>query len=148
MAAELRRSLPDDEDAIIGVWLASTIPGQSFLPEDYWRAMEPEIRELLPQAETWVAEEHAQIVAFMSLLGNLIGGLFTHPDHQGRGHGRALVEHVRARFDPVLVEVFEANEPALRFYRSCGFVAHETRVDPDSGLTQLILRLENAPGVG
>ena len=133
---------------MIGLWLASTIPGQSFLPEDHWRAMEPEIRELLPQAETWVIEEDGELVAFMSLLGNLIGGLFTHPDHQGRGYGRALVEHVRGRFDPVLVEVFEANQGALRFYRRCGFVPHETRVDAASGLTQLVLRLEDAPHAG
>ncbi len=69
----------------------------------------------------------------MSLLGNLIGGLFTHPDHQGRGHGRALVEHARERYDPVFVEVFAANEKAIRFYRRCGFVDHERRVDEESG---------------
>jgi ribosomal protein S18 acetylase RimI-like enzyme len=75
----------------------------------------------------------------------LIGGLFTHPDHQGEGHGRALIEHARGRFDPVLVEVLEANERALSFYRKCGFVDHERRVDEASGLPQLILRLEDAP---
>jgi putative acetyltransferase len=78
----------------------------------------------------------------MSLLDDLIGGLFTHPDHQGEGHGRALVEHARQRFAPVFVEVFEANENAMRFYRNRGFVDHERRVDEESGLPQLILRSE------
>jgi putative acetyltransferase len=138
----IRALEPADEDDMIRVWLASTIPGQSFLPEDYWRAMEPEIRdELMPIAETWVVEEQGELVAFISLLGDLIGGLFTHPDHQGKGHGRALIEFARERYDPVFVEVFEANESAIRFYRSCGFVDHERRVDEDSGLPQLILRL-------
>ncbi len=128
------------------MWLASTIPGQSFLPEEDWRAMEPEIREqLVPIAETWVVEEDGELVAFMSLLDNMIGGLFTHPDHQGKGHGRALVEHARERFDPVLVEVAEANRKAIGFYRSCGFVDHELRVDEGSGLPLLILRLQD-PG--
>lgn len=140
----IRRFEPADEDDLIRVWLASTIPGQSFLPEEHWRSMEPVVRErLLPIAETWVVEEDGDLVAFMSLLDNLIGGLFTHPDHQGRGHGRALIEHARGRFDPVLVEVFEANEKAMGFYRSCGFVDHERRVDELSGLPQLILRLED-----
>jgi putative acetyltransferase len=135
---------PADENEVIRVWLAATIPGQAFLPEGHWRAMEPEIREeLLPIAETWVVELNGEIVAFMSLLGNMIGGLFTDPHHQGKGHGRALVEHVRGRFHPVLVEVFEANELARRFYRDCGFVDHERTVDKDSGLPQLILRLED-----
>lgn len=142
----IRAFEPADEDDLIRVWLASTIPGQSFLPEKRWRSMEGEIRErLLPIAETWVLEEDGELVAFISLLDNLIGGLFTHPDHQGEGHGRALVEHVRGRFDPVLVEVFEANERAISFYRKCGFVDHEGRIDEESGLPQLILRLEDAP---
>jgi GNAT superfamily N-acetyltransferase len=145
----IRAFEPADEDALIRVWLASTIPGQSFLPEEHWRSMEPEIREhLLPIAETWVVEVDGKIVAFMSLLDNLIGGLFTHPDHERRGHGRALVEHARERFDPVFVEVFEANERAIGFYRSCGFVDHERRVDEASELSQLILRLEDPPDAG
>lgn len=140
----IRAFEPADEDDLIRVWLASTIPGQSFLPEEHWRAMEPEIREqLLPIAESWV--EEGEIVAFMSLLDNLIGGLFTHPDQQGKGHGRALVEHVRGRFDPVLVEVAEANEKAIGFYRSRGFVDHERSVDEGLGLPRLILRLKD-PG--
>ena len=131
-----------DEDDLIRVWLASTIPGQSFLPEDHWRAMEAEIRqELLPVSETWVIEAEGELVAFMSLLGDLIGGLFTHPEHQGRGHGRALIDHARLLHDPVFVEVFAANKRAVAFYRSCGFVDHEHRIDEASGLTQLILRL-------
>ena len=142
----IRAFEPADEDDLIRVWLTSTIPGQSFLPEEHWRAMEPEIREqLVPIAETWVVEEEGEIVAFMSLLDNMIGGLFTHPDQQGKGHGRVLVEHARGRFDPVLVEVAEANKKAIGFYRSCGFVDHERRVDEGSGLSLLILRLKD-PG--
>jgi putative acetyltransferase len=90
-----------------------------------------------------VVEEHGELVAVMSVIDDLIGGLFTHPDHQGNGHGSALVEHARLIYDPVMVDVFQANERAIGFYRSCGFVDHERRVDEESGLPLLILRLEN-----
>jgi len=137
----IRPFQPDDLDDVIRVWLASTIPGQTFLPAEHWLAMEPVVREeLVPIADTWVVEDDGELVAFMSLLDDLIGGLFTHPDRQGEGHGRALIEHALRRFSPVFVEVFEANENAMRFYRNRGFVDHEHRVDEGSGLPQMILR--------
>ena len=143
----IRRLRDEEVDDLIDVWLSSTIPGQSFLPEEQWRAMEGDVRDqLLPIADTWVVEEDGKLVAFMSVIDDLIGELFTHPDHQGRGHGRALLERTRLRRDPVFVEVFEANERAIGFYRSSGFVDHEARVDEESGLPQLILRLENPVG--
>lgn len=138
----MRPYRPADEDDVIRVWLASTIPGQPFLPEEQWRSMEPVIRrELMPVADTWVVEENGEVVAFMSLLDDLIGGLFTHPLYQGKGYGRALVEHAAALHSPVFVEVFEANEGAVAFYRNRGFVDHERRLDEESGLPLLILRL-------
>ncbi len=137
----IRPYTPADEDVVVDVWLAATIPGQAFLPEEHWRAMEPEIRGLMTVAEMWVVEDGGEIVAFMALLDDLIGGLFTHPDHQGRGHGRALIEHARAGHDPLYIEVFEANERAVALYRRCGFTGHESRVDEGSGLIQLILRM-------
>jgi putative acetyltransferase len=132
---------PTDEDDLIRVFLASTIPGQPFLPETHWRAIEPMIREFLPVAKTWVVDEDGELVAFISLLEDMIGGLFTHPDHQGKGHGRTLVEHAHERHDPLFVEVFEANEAAQGFYRSLGFVAHTQHIDETTGLTALVLRL-------
>lgn len=140
-AKSIRRYRPDDENELIRVWLASTIRGQSFLPEQHWRAMEPLVRrELMPVADTWVVEEDGEIAAFMSLLDNLIGGLFTRPDRQRRGFGTALIEHAHRRLDPLLVEVFEANDAAIGFYRRSGFVDHARQVDRESGLSQLILR--------
>ncbi len=98
--------------------------------------METDVREdLLPIAENWVVEADGALVAFMSVIGDLIGGLFTHPDQQGTGYGSALIEHARGRYDPVLVEVFEANGKAIGFYRSCGFVDHDRRLDEESGFS-------------
>ena len=140
--AVIRRAVPADEDGVIRVFLASTIPGQDFLPEDFWRSEERTLREeLLPIAETWVHEDDGEILAFASLLDDTIGGLFTHPDHQGRGHATALIDHVRARHDVVRVEVFRRNEAAMAFYAHRGFVEERTGVDPDTGLEAVIMRI-------
>jgi putative acetyltransferase len=138
----LRRATPADHDTIVALWLESTIAGQAFLPAEFWRGDEPVVRdELLPQAETWVIEEGGELVAFASVLGNLLGGLFTHTQHQGRGHGRALVEHLETAFDPLFVEVYAANEAARRFYHRRGFVDYERRTDERTGLEMLTLKM-------
>lgn len=141
MSRTLRPQIDADTDALIALWLESTISGQAFLPEQHWRSEEPSIRSLMPSADVTVVEAHGEIVAFIALLGDLVGGLFTHPDHQGAGHGTALIEHARESHDPLYVEVFAANTAARQFYESRGFKDHERSVDEETGLELLILRL-------
>ena len=130
-----------DEDAVVRLFLASTIPGQDFLPEEHWLAMEPKLRtQILPHADTWLVEAEGEVVAFIVTVGNHIEGLFTDPDHQGRGHGKRLVEHVLERLDGVRVELYEANERAVGVYRARGFVDHERREGDLPGLPKLIMR--------
>lgn len=140
-ANTLRAYAPADEDGLVEVWLAATIAGQDFIEEAAWRAVEPEIRGLQQSADSWVVEAGGHIVAFVSVVDGRIGGLFTHPDHQDRGHGRRLVEHVHGLHAPIDVEVFAANERARAFYASCGFTEVGRHVEPATSLPALVLRL-------
>jgi ribosomal protein S18 acetylase RimI-like enzyme len=57
--------------------------------------------------------------------------LAVHPDKNGRGHGRAIVEHLvreaarrsadRTLSPRVLLDVYTANAPAVGLYGKCGF---------------------------
>ena len=139
----LRHFEPGDEDELVRVWLAATIPGQDFLSEEYWRSQEPLVREhFIPLADTWIVEQDGELVAFMSILDNMIGGLFTQPDHQGKGYGRVLVEHARTLHEIVRVEVFRANLRATAFYESCGFVEESSKLDDATGLEAVIMRVD------
>ena len=141
----LRHFEPGDEDELVHVWLASTIPGQDFLSEKYWRSQEPLVRDhFIPIADTWIVEQDGELVAFMSILEHTIGGLFTHPDHQGKGYGRALVEHARTLHEIVRVEVFRANVRAMAFYESCGFVEESSKLDEATGLETVIMRVDGS----
>ena len=123
-----------DTDGVVGVWLASTIPGQPFISEAGWRAMENEVRhELLPIADTWVVEDDGELVAFVSVVDDTIGGLFTLPDPSGQGvSGSPSSSKLGDRERVCFVEVFEANDEAVRFYRNRGFVDHERTTDEGS----------------
>lgn len=136
-----------DIEPVIDVWLESTIAGQTFLPESHWRNMEAEIRELLMHsADTWVVEHEGEIVAFISLIGEMVGGLFTHPDHQGKGYGRSLVGFATGMRRDLSIEVFEQNHRAVGIYRSWGFVDYLSYVDQDSGLVMLQLMKRKGSG--
>lgn len=138
----IRAYRDQDQDAVLDIYLEASIAGQDFLPPEFWEEDVPELRdELMPLAETLVVEIDGEVVAFLSMVGDLIGGLFTRPGQQGRGHGTALIEHVQQERDSLQVEVFVANTTAVAFYRNRGFVDAERTIESRSGLPLMIMQL-------
>lgn len=71
-----------------------------------------------------------------------IGLIYVHPDHQGHGVGKALMDAAVARlreggFGEARLWVLEENAPARRFYERYGFTAdgarHFFQVEPPDG---------------
>ena len=138
----IRAYRDQDQDVVLDIYLDASITGQDFLPPDFWEEDVPEIRdELMPLAEISVVEIDGEIVAFLSMVDNLIGGLFTRPGQQGRGHATALIEHVQQERNSLQVEVFVANTAAVAFYRNRGFVEVERTIESRSGLPLMIMQL-------
>jgi GNAT superfamily N-acetyltransferase len=84
--------------------------------------------EQIQDGRVFVAESDGAVVGFAALLPRSDGkmemdGLFVEPDRQGRGIGRALVEHsaefARATGSPALHVI--GNPHAEGFYLRCGF---------------------------
>ena len=71
--------------------------------------------------ETWVAEEHGQVVGFAQLSASTLENLYVDPDAQARSIGSALLDHAKqqrpAGFD---FWVFQKNDGARRFYERHG----------------------------
>ncbi|ABA78189.1 GNAT family N-acetyltransferase [Rhodobacter sphaeroides] len=104
------------------IWFDASMAAHPFIGEARLVEQRQLIEEdYLPTAETWVACHEREAVGFISLLGSFIGGLFVAPDRQGMGVGRKLVSHALARHGELSLEVYTANEQAVRFYSSLGF---------------------------
>jgi len=82
--------------------------------------------------------------------------LAVHPESQSQGHGRRLLERAlrqawRLGAEAVFLEVRPSNQPALRLYRSCGFVRVGRRRDYfptlDSREDALVMRCAADSGV-
>lgn len=107
------------------------------------QAQRTDIREkYLPIAQTWVAEDEGNICGFISLLDNYIGGLFIHPNYQGRGIGAALINKASAEKSTLTVGVYAKNENARKFYEKVGFSFVDQELQEETGEIVLNMALD------
>lgn len=131
-----------DLDEVLDAWYTASVVAHSFLPTEFFPAERERVAtQWLPMAETHVAEIDGHVVGFVALVGNEVGAIFLRPDHHGRGIGRALMDHARARRPMLELDVFERNEVGRRFYDAYGFEFVSAHPDPLTGETQHRLRL-------
>jgi len=131
-----------DIEELLDVWYRASLIAHRFLTEELFEDERAEIIERwLPSAETNVYEADGGVVGFIALIGNEVGAIFVDPDHQGRGIGRALMDHVRRSRPFLELDVCEANGIGRRFYDAYGFQVVDRYVDDGTGQSGLRLRL-------
>jgi GNAT superfamily N-acetyltransferase len=125
---ELRRAIPEDAAAIAEVFLDSFHATYDFPLAHADDEVRGWIRDrVVPQMETWVADDGGHIVAMMVLAPGWIEQLYVAPDRLGAGIGGRLVDLAKSRSpEGLTLWTFQVNERARRFYERHGFVAVET----------------------
>jgi len=126
----IRQCHPTDAPAIADVFLTARAACLPWLPKVHADA---DVRAwianvLVHRPQTWVAELADRVVGFAALGEDHLDHLYVHPDHQSRGVGTALLQHVIChRPNCLKLWVFQQNEQARRFYEHHGFVLlHQT----------------------
>lgn len=143
MTPVIRKYDPHDLGELLSVWYDAAKLAHPFSTAEKLDQERRDISEkFLPMAETWVFEDEQQVVGFIALLGNEVGGIFVSPTRHGHGIGRALMDHARAGRDHLELEVFEDNEIGRAFYDAYGFHRVGERRDDETGLRVLRLRLD------
>ncbi|MFA3780651.1 N-acetyltransferase [Yersinia sp. 1652 StPb PI] len=125
----IRTYQPDDIDAVMQLWLTSTIAAHPFITEQYWHESAPLVRNTyLPAARTWVylhsktIHDENPIAGFISILEEqLVGALFVAQPFHGQGIGKVLMEYVQRHYRALTLEVYQQNQRAYHFYRKQGF---------------------------
>ena len=93
----IREYRDNDCGAVIEVWYAASQVATPFLSEEFLADERANIRDVhLPNAETWIFEAEDTVVGFIALIGDEVGAIFVHPERQGQGIGRALMDHAAA----------------------------------------------------
>ena len=124
----IRRATTKDAPDVATVHIASRRGAAAHMPTVHTDA---EIREwvidhMVPERETWVADDRDRIVAVMVLDGEMVDQMYVAPAEQRRGIGDAMLAYAK-KLRPARLRLytFESNTPARRFYEARGFVAIE-----------------------
>ena len=121
-----RRATAADAAEVATVYIASRRGAAAWLPTV---GTDDEIRgfvvdQMVPEQETWVAEDGGRIVAVMVLGVDMVDQLYVAPGEQRRGIGDAMLAHAKhLRPAGLRLWAFQRNAPARRFYEARGFIA-------------------------
>lgn len=137
----IRKYKNSDCDIVIDIWHEASSLAHPFLNATFMENVRKDMRQLyLPNALTWVFEEDNEVIGFISMIENEIGGLFVKPDEHVRGIGMLLVNHVLSIYDILEVEVFKNNRIGRSFYNKYGFkLIHEYTMEETQ---QQVLKLK------
>ena len=125
VGSRVRRSLPEDHEAMVVLWERSVRATHHFLTEQDVAALRPLVADELTSdaIDWWVLESTTgTLLGFLGFANDTIEGLFIDPDYRGRGGGSMLVAHAqRMAAGSLAVDVNEQNEDAVGFYAALGF---------------------------
>jgi len=137
----IRKYNSTDTNRLIEIWYTASTLAHPFLADDFVAKTKKDMRELyLPNSETWVYEKEGEVIGFISMLGNEIGGLFVFPHHHSQGIGTQLVNYVKELHETLEVEVFENNAIGRPFYDKYGFTLMASHVHQPT--QQQVLRMK------
>lgn len=136
----IRKYQAKDLDSVLELWHEASLIAHPFLTAEFLQKERFKLRAVfLPQSETWVYVREGQVVGFLSLVENEVGGLFVRPSQQRRGVGKALMDKARSLHHSLELEVFEANKIGRAFYAKYGFVPIGKHWEEETG--QMVIRL-------
>lgn len=139
----IRKHLPKDLDQLMDVWKDASTLAHPFLDDKFVAMVTNAMQtQYMPNSNTWVFEEKEQIIGFISMMENEIGGLFVSTKYHGKGIGTQLVNFIKERFPVLEVEVFEKNKIGRSFYSKYGFHQIDTYFHEPSQEQVLRLKFE------
>jgi GNAT superfamily N-acetyltransferase len=126
---------PEDFDALTILWRISrerSLPELQSAKGHFFYEDQGYFRDhILKANKVWVVELDHRPVAFMAMKDDFIDQLYVHPDHQGRGIGKALLDHARQLSPEHLwLYTLQINSSARIFYEKNGFVAEKFGISP------------------
>lgn len=137
----------ENTNILVDIWLRASLEAHAFIASEYWYDNEKAMRDhFLPSSDNYVYKtEKGEILGFISLSNNFIEALFVDPAHQGKGIGKALLNHAKSLSRKLKLSVFERNRHAVDFYLRNDFMVEARCTDPEVDEVELIMAWRRVP---
>lgn len=139
----IRKLDNNDVDKVMDIWLKSTVKAHDFIEKNYWEDNYNTVKNVyIPMSETYIYEKE-DIKGFISIINNeFIGALFVDNDCQEQGIGKALIEHVKSKYDNLSLAVYKDNYKSVEFYKKMGFKIKSENTNEDTNFVEYIMENE------
>ena len=113
----IREYKANDLEYVMSTWYKAQLIAHPFLSNQFVEKVQVMMKDIfIPNSKTWVYEKEGELIGFIAMMDNEIGGLFVNPDQQSNGVGSSLLKHIEKNYDTIEVEVFANNKIGLPFY--------------------------------
>lgn len=127
------RKLKDNNiDAVMQIWKEENIKAHNFIPKEYWEEKFNYVKSILPSAEIYVYIDKNTIEGFIGINNNYIEGIFIKEINQNKGIGTVLLEKVKQLKPKLILNVYEKNKKAIKFYEKNGFKIIKENTDKET----------------
>lgn len=128
----IRRLNDNNIDAVMQIWKEENIKAHNFIPKEYWEEKFNYVKSILPSAEIYVYIDKNTIEGFIGINNNYIEGVFIKEINQNKGIGTALLEKVKQLKPKLILNVYEKNKKAIKFYEKNGFEIIKENTDKET----------------
>ncbi len=136
----IREFESSDMNDVLDIWLKASIKAHSFVERKFWESKIDDMREIyIPASDTFVFADKGIIKGFFSLHGDTLAAMFVSPEFQGKGIGQKLMDKAKSLRNKLDLTVYKENAKSIDFYKKCGFVMIEEKVDEHTGHIEILM---------
>ena len=125
----IRKLKEKDINIVMEIWLETNISAHNFISKEYWMNNYEFVKNELPKSEIYVYEERDNIYGFIGIRNGYIEGIFVKEEHQSKGIGKKLLDYCKEKYSKLLLNVYEKNYNAIRFYNREKFKITGKKID-------------------
>jgi putative acetyltransferase len=137
----IRKYKAADLEAVMTNWYNAQSIAHPFLSEQFIEKVKIMMKDIfIPNSKTWVYEKEGELIGFIAMMNNEIGGLFVNPAYQTQGVGTCLLNYISKNHNSIEVEVFAKNKIGLPFYYKNGFTIIEKYLHSET--QEIVIRMQ------